>query len=729
MADATSPPQPLPATPEILGKVLERRPVLWVGGGLSIAAGYPSERALVEAMARASEDPLDTSLPFFKAADAFVASMGRSMLVEILRRELRPERRPTAAHRALARLAGAGRFCAIVTTNHDRLIERALEEEGVPHQVLPADAAVDAGDVGLKLLKLEGSFEEWVKISGSGQADAEAGRGYPFLRDQVEALLREESVLFVGAGLRDPRLLGWLGALSEEEVADLKPWRALMRRENWEGIEGEARDTLVRARVRPLLLDSNAELPGVLAELADKLAPAAPAGPGMRLRELALKDFRGFADFKLAFPEEPLAVLVGVNGAGKSSVLEAIGLLLHELARDVTESRSEPYSDRDLGPVARDIREGAGRARLQAAIDLDGEQLRFQLDLLRYVTLGSAASPPAGQGAAGSWPTFLGGTNFYGEKNGRVRERLAITKDAGIPVLCYYATSRAVARESAQRQAPPNMLPQLYAYQGAFDRRLGPFQDFVRWFRLEEDLENETRVRGEPAPSMPLEIVRAAVERFMSVLPGGRFSNLHAERVPASEIPFAAHETASLVIDKAGQRLALEQLSDGERTLLLLVADIARRLAIANPGRPDPLSGTGIVLIDEIELHLHPSWQRAVLPGLRRAFPGIHFIVATHSPQVLSQVPAESVILLEGFQAAGAARPTYGRDSNAILEEVLGVPARPREMAARLKEVGRLIDEERLEEARGALDEVAAILGPTDGEIVRLRSLIEFLSD
>lgn len=192
---------------------------------------------------------------------------------------------------------------------------------------------------------------------------------------------------------------------------------------------------------------------------------------------------------------------------------------------------------------------------------------------------------------------------------------------------------------------------------------------------------------------------------------------------------FGLSEVTNLVIDKTGEPLAVEQLSEGERALILLVADIARRLAIANPDLSDPLLGSGIVLIDEIELRLHPSWQRAVLPGLRRAFPGIQLIVATHSPQVLSQVPAESIILLDGFQVAGAARPTLGRDSSSILEEVMGVPARPREMAARLKAVGRLIDEERLEEARAALDDVAATLGPTDAEVVRLRTLIAFLSD
>jgi predicted ATP-binding protein involved in virulence len=272
------------------------------------------------------------------------------------------------------------------------------------------------------------------------------------------------------------------------------------------------------------------------------------------------------------------------------------------------------------------------------------------------------------------------------------------------------------------------LYPQLHAYDQALSAELGPFQDFVQWFRLEEDIENEARARGERVTSPHLDAVRAAVERFMSTLPGARFSNLRAERT-AVDVSSSSLEQSSLVVDKAGQRLALDQLSDGERTLLLLVADVARRLAIANPGRPDPLSGSGLVLIDEVELHLHPGWQRAVLPGLRRTFPGLQLIVATHSPQVLSRVPSESVILLSGFQVAGAAPPTYGRDSNAILEEVMSVPERPEEMKARLKDVGRLIDEGLLVEARAALDQVTAQLGNSDAEVVRLGTLIEFLDE
>jgi predicted ATP-binding protein involved in virulence len=116
----------------------------------------------------------------------------------------------------------------------------------------------------------------------------------------------------------------------------------------------------------------------------------------------------------------------------------------------------------------------------------------------------------------------------------------------------------------------------------------------------------------------------------------------------------------------------------------MLVADIARRLAILNPKASSPeevLKGNGIVLIDEIDLHFHPAWQCMVIPGLRATFPNCQFFVTTHSPQVLSNVPKENVFILNVFiledgQIYPADSTTYGRDTNAILAQLMGVSER-----------------------------------------------------
>jgi predicted ATP-binding protein involved in virulence len=182
-----------------------------------------------------------------------------------------------------------------------------------------------------------------------------------------------------------------------------------------------------------------------------------------------------------------------------------------------------------------------------------------------------------------------------------------------------------------------------------------------------------------------------------------------------------------MVVQKGDTLLEVDQLSDGEKCLLAMAGDLGRRLALANPSPADPLSAAAVVLIDEIELHLHPGWQRMVVERLRQTFPNCQFILTTHSPQVLSQVPAESVILLDRFKRAELPAGTLGRDSNAILTEVMGVPERPQATADRIHEIAELIDREELPAAREALDTLAKQLGEQDSEVVRLRSLIGFL--
>lgn len=139
-------------------------------------------------------------------------------------------------------------------------------------------------------------------------------------------------------------------------------------------------------------------------------------------------------------------------------------------------------------------------------------------------------------------------------------------------------------------------------------------------------------------------------------------------------------DKVELLIDKAGVTLSALQLSQGEKSLMALVGDIARRLVMLNQNEDKPLEGKGIVLIDEIDLHLHPSWQQEVVPKLLETFPNIQFILTTHSPQVLTTVYPESIRRIAGFKGKAAIEIppySYGAESKKMLEEVQGVASRP----------------------------------------------------
>jgi predicted ATP-binding protein involved in virulence len=182
-----------------------------------------------------------------------------------------------------------------------------------------------------------------------------------------------------------------------------------------------------------------------------------------------------------------------------------------------------------------------------------------------------------------------------------------------------------------------------------------------------------------------------------------------------------------MTVKKKGEELIVNQLSDGEKCLLAMVGDLARRLAIANPSLPDPLQGYGVVLIDEIELHLHPKWQREIIPALTRTFPNCQFIVTTHSPQVISQVKPEGIYILEKTEEGIIAKKpesSFGRDSNRILEDLMDVPARPQKIKDDLLELFRLIDAGDLLGARQLRQQLADEIGADEPEFVRADVLI-----
>ena len=154
-------------------------------------------------------------------------------MAELLQEQLGQPRKPVALQRAVARLAGKGFFSAIVTTNYENLLENALDDAGVPYipQHLERGALVKGrGEV--RLIKLHGSREDWLTAVLSGESYREFEQLYRTLTEQIDLLLKQNPILFVGCSLQDPRLLDWLKRQPKKK-AGLKPWRSLMTLQEW----------------------------------------------------------------------------------------------------------------------------------------------------------------------------------------------------------------------------------------------------------------------------------------------------------------------------------------------------------------------------------------------------------------------------------------------------------------------------------------------------------------
>ncbi len=356
----------------------------------------------------------------------------------------------------------------------------------------------------------------------------------------------------------------------------------------------------------------------------------------MKLSSLSVQHYRGFASAELAF-EPDVTVLVGVNGAGKTSLLDAAALMLSYLAAGIRTGRAS-----GLRLHEDDIRVGSSSASVTLRVAFaPGDEHSWEV----------AATRPGLPRARTSNLTDL-------ESPIAAAQRSIAEGAPSLPLAVYYPTNRN-ALDIPDRIRQRHRFDAINAFDGALGSGERNFRAFFEWFREEEDRENQLIRRGSSltGPDAPrLEPVRQAI---MQVIPGAR--DLHVERQPQR-----------MILTMNGTRLDVAQLSDGEKCLLATAGDLARRLVIAAPSAEHPLAHPAVVLIDEVELHLHPGLQRTVLPRLRKVFSNTQFVVSTHSPQVLSSVHASSVRLIENFTVRSIDRETWRRDTNRILDSVFG---------------------------------------------------------
>jgi len=416
----------------------------------------------------------------------------------------------------------------------------------------------------------------------------------------------------------------------------------------------------------------------------------------MHINSLKLTHFRGAVALPLKLDRQ-LNVFVGVNGAGKSTVLDALALGLSWAASRI---RHAGASGRPVDEA--DITNGKATAVIEMDCQTEFGAVSWKLAKSRT---GHAADDKSSLQALSDYAKSM-------------QNRITETQEqVNLPILAYFPVNRAVL-DIPLRIREKHRFTLMSAYDDALTSGAN-FRTFFEWFREREDLENENRKyqgdvvkpEGYAFPDRQLQTVRLALTGFLP-----EFSNLTVRRNPLR-----------MEVEKLGQRLSVNQLSDGEKCMIALIGDLARRLSIANPTLENPLLGHGVVLIDEIDLHLHPKWQRLVVPRLLEVFPNCQFIVSTHSPHVITHVPPACLFLLQQTAqgiVAEQARESFGKNADRVLEDLMGLPTtRPDSVESDLGALFQSIDEGHLTQARSQVEALRQSIGD-DPDLVRAEVLI-----
>lgn len=422
----------------------------------------------------------------------------------------------------------------------------------------------------------------------------------------------------------------------------------------------------------------------------------------MLLQTMKLHNFRCFSDIRVDFRER-LTVLVGGNGTGKSTILEAAAIAV------------------GTWPYAMGIRTGYGIRKTDArnkyfqvgsGIDV---QPQFPVEVYadgkidnKNVEWMRTFDPEQGSGSLSDAKKLTMIAKDYQE-----RLRSGDT-NLNLPVVCYYSTGRLWK----QRREKGVILEKNTRIHGYIDSLDGAANDtmMIRWFKKMTIQQYQYR---KEIPEY--RAVCQAMEQWFQGITGCKQAEVQFN-LDTNEIDLVYPDEQGVYV-----RIPITQLSDGYKSTISLIADIAYRMAMLNPQLLDHiLSETeGVVLIDEIDLHLHPLWQQRILDDLLRIFPKVQFIVSTHAPAVINSVPSESIFILKNNQVLGTSNETYGKDMNTIIREVMEVPERPESVKNRFLEFYQRIDREDYTEAQKIFEELQDTIGDNDPELNACRVRLE----
>jgi predicted ATP-binding protein involved in virulence len=504
----------------------------------------------------------------------------------------------------------------------------------------------------------------------------------------------------------------------------------------------------------------------------------------MRVTRLAVANLRAVQTAEFAF-ERGFNLIVGVNGAGKTSIIDALRVTISSVVGHTNTLRrvSEDFTSDD-------IRVGATALTVECSVEIENKTHKYLIHRPRFTA--EARATEAGEPRTQHLETpprseFVGSAPEVGVGAGT----------EGRPLGVLFSTKRSIASRRTGRVTRAAKDPVARAYAEAFDNRELLLAEFADWMKVLVTTAHERRNAGSV-----LDAFEQTVSRF---LPGYRnlrlaedqtstlvidrgtlqtmavddLPDLEAAQVKAAlesvgeqlalnppQVPESAtQDTAALerayleakakltqqaveqfaprcrnlrandrgeensVVDVLPVTLNLARLSDGERGALALVLDLTRRLAMANPEMDRPTEqAEAVVLIDELDLHLHPSWQRRIIRDLTAAFPRCQFIATTHSPQIIGEVEPEQIHIIADGEVYSPQR-SFGVDSSRVLEEVMDTTPRSASIHELITNLSRALSDEDLESARTLLKALTEEVGEEDSEVVRARTFLDFLED
>jgi predicted ATP-binding protein involved in virulence len=398
----------------------------------------------------------------------------------------------------------------------------------------------------------------------------------------------------------------------------------------------------------------------------------------MNISELQLKNFRCFKESQFQFHRQ-FNLLIGENASGKSSLLEGLAVGVGSWFLGIRDHKSKKIDK--------------SHVRVTPIVHLDTRQLERQYPV-------SVCCSGHVMGQSISWErqlTGVGGSTI--QSGARSIKHLAADAERSVrrgaavdlPLIAYYSTKRLWVNpkevEKAMDSGSKQGSERLDGYFFSTDDRIH-IKGILAWLR---------RQRYQSLESGRDSAAFTAVKKAIVACSEGCRSAEYSVKEETLVLEFSGRES-----------LPFHLLSDGQRSMVAMLSDIALKAVTLNPhlGERAPSATQGVVLIDEIDMHLHPRWQRSVVKSLKDAFPKLQFFATTHSPQVIRETPHDEIIVLKPEGSWDRPTQSIGLDSSEVLRYIMDTESINGEVAQELDKLDQLLADADFEEARRLIQSI-----------------------
>lgn len=431
----------------------------------------------------------------------------------------------------------------------------------------------------------------------------------------------------------------------------------------------------------------------------------------MKLKKVRITNYRCFKEADIDF-DEHTTLIVGKNGAGKTAILDAVAVAISTFLLGIDGGVSRSISKDDARYEFHDL-DGTVDPQHQFPVNIESTGDCLDNYNVKWVrSLNSESGNTTVKEAREL-------TNISKDTQKRI---MTGDKSLILPLISYYGTGRLYAQKKEKKNI--KSLTEFKRQVGYVDCMAAESNEklMLNWFQIQtlKSLQEQQRT-GKVEKPLLLKTVESAICKCFERISGSKNADIMFDL-----------DTHRLVLnfestDGSLQKFAMDEMSDGYKNTLSMIGDIAYRMAVLNPMLGDKVleETPGVVVIDEIDLHLHPQWQQTIISDLNTIFPKIQFIVSSHAPAVINSVAKEQIRILDNGGIYMPVAQTYGRDANSILREVMKVSERPTDIKQRMNLFYSYMDENNYKEADKVLTEIEAIVGTTDSDIAAARTSLD----